>query len=212
MPIAGPGAASVSPGKGNDMQRKIVKQAVLAATLAVTAMASPAQATEFFGSGTATAMVGPNPVCAPLPFQGIATGSGSSAFGTFTYGHTSCTSGATGPVFGSFLFDFGIDQFSGTFDGTSAATATAGLFDLSFIYTITAGTGRFADGTGAFSGIGTVDVRGGPPSRLSLAFSAVPEPGTWATMLIGFGAIGGAMRRRRRQAAGASLEVRLTPA
>ncbi len=29
---------------------------------------------------------------------------------------------------------------------------------------------------------------------------AVPEPGTWAMMLIGFGAIGGAMRRRRRHA------------
>lgn len=27
---------------------------------------------------------------------------------------------------------------------------------------------------------------------------AVPEPGTWATMLLGFGVIGGAMRRRRR--------------
>ena len=27
---------------------------------------------------------------------------------------------------------------------------------------------------------------------------AVPEPGTWAMMLIGFGAVGFAMRRRRR--------------
>jgi hypothetical protein len=28
--------------------------------------------------------------------------------------------------------------------------------------------------------------------------SAVPEPGTWLTMMIGFGVIGGAVRRRRR--------------
>jgi hypothetical protein len=28
--------------------------------------------------------------------------------------------------------------------------------------------------------------------------AAVPEPGTWALMLLGFGAIGGSMRRRRR--------------
>ena len=28
---------------------------------------------------------------------------------------------------------------------------------------------------------------------------AVPEPGTWATMLLGFGLTGWAMRRRRRQ-------------
>jgi hypothetical protein len=27
--------------------------------------------------------------------------------------------------------------------------------------------------------------------------AAVPEPGTWATMLLGFGAVGFAMRRRR---------------
>jgi hypothetical protein len=30
--------------------------------------------------------------------------------------------------------------------------------------------------------------------------SAVPEPATWAMMLVGFGAVGGAMRRRRRVA------------
>jgi hypothetical protein len=31
--------------------------------------------------------------------------------------------------------------------------------------------------------------------------AAVPEPGTWALMLLGFGAVGGAMRRQRRDAA-----------
>lgn len=40
---------------------------------------------------------------------------------------------------------------------------------------------------------GTFNVRQVFPSMSS----AVPEPGTWATMLIGFGAIGGAMRRKR---------------
>ena len=33
-----------------------------------------------------------------------------------------------------------------------------------------------------------------------IAFAAVPEPATWAMMLMGFGAIGFAMRRRRRPA------------
>ncbi len=33
---------------------------------------------------------------------------------------------------------------------------------------------------------------------------AVPEPATWATMILGFGAIGGAMRRRKRPAVGVS--------
>ncbi|WP_338502947.1 PEPxxWA-CTERM sorting domain-containing protein [Sphingomonas kaistensis] len=32
------------------------------------------------------------------------------------------------------------------------------------------------------------------------AVAAVPEPGTWALMLVGFGAIGGSMRRSRRSA------------
>jgi hypothetical protein len=34
----------------------------------------------------------------------------------------------------------------------------------------------------------------------STSVAAVPEPGTWALMLVGFGAVGGAMRRRRREA------------
>jgi len=34
----------------------------------------------------------------------------------------------------------------------------------------------------------------------SAAVAAVPEPGTWALMLVGFGAVGGSLRRRRREA------------
>jgi hypothetical protein len=101
-------------------------------------------------------------------------------------------------VTGTYLINFGLDQFSGNFAGTSAATSTAGMFDLVFTYDILAGTGRFAGGTGSFNQIGTVDVRGGPPSRLSLNFSAVPEPATWAMMLLGFAWIGLTTRRQRR--------------
>ena len=36
----------------------------------------------------------------------------------------------------------------------------------------------------------------GSVSLAQISTGAVPEPGTWAMMLIGFGAIGGAMRRR----------------
>ena len=35
--------------------------------------------------------------------------------------------------------------------------------------------------------------------RSTASVAAVPEPGTWALMLVGFGAIGGTMRRRRPQ-------------
>jgi hypothetical protein len=39
-----------------------------------------------------------------------------------------------------------------------------------------------------------------------LAAGAVPEPGTWALMLLGFGGIGMAMRRRRKER-GALMQV-----
>jgi hypothetical protein len=51
--------------------------------------------------------------------------------------------------------------------------------------------------------LGTFTLSGGftaGPATLTIsqaAVAAVPEPGTWALMLIGFGAIGVSMRRRR---------------
>jgi hypothetical protein len=175
---------------------------MLLAAAALAAALTPASAgaavVAFSGSASATARPAPNASCAPL-FQGIATGTGTSSLGSFNYSHTACTTGATGPVTGSYVIDFGIDQFSGLFAGTSAATTIPGLFDLVFTYDILAGTGRFAGGTGSFNQVGTVDVRGGPPSRLSLNFTAVPEPGTWAMLLLGFTMIGVTMRRRRSE-------------
>ncbi|GAA4000751.1 hypothetical protein GCM10022211_09130 [Sphingomonas humi] len=59
------------------------------------------------------------------------------------------------------------------------------------------------------AGTYTLNIQGTPGSQNgsfggSVAFSqtaAVPEPGTWALMLIGFGAVGFSMRRRRATAA-----------
>lgn len=42
----------------------------------------------------------------------------------------------------------------------------------------------------------------GSINSAQLISSAVPEPATWATMLLGFGLIGGAMRRRQKARAG----------
>ena len=48
------------------------------------------------------------------------------------------------------------------------------------------------------------DATGGPESFLAFnraAVAAVPEPATWGMMLVGFGVVGSAVRRRRRRAA-----------
>jgi PEP-CTERM motif len=78
---------------------------------------------------------------------------------------------------------------------------SSGNFNQSgFTFALLAGTSYFAIATGfdntdfgdytlAINGPGTVNVGG-----------AVPEPTTWAMLLAGFGIVGGALRRRRRQA------------
>lgn len=74
--------------------------------------------------------------------------------------------------------------------------------------------GRYADGTyqlfganfnGAAAGSGALELfywdSNSVDNSGEIAFSlaAVPEPTTWAMMILGFGVIGGAMRRRRAQ-------------
>lgn len=53
-----------------------------------------------------------------------------------------------------------------------------------------------APGSLRFAAIGTSDSLGGYLENVSLA-AAVPEPATWAMMLIGFGVVGFGMRRRK---------------
>ena len=67
---------------------------------------------------------------------------------------------------------------------TTPINLTAGLHNLFVNGVITAGP------TAGYSGV----------VNFNLAPPAVPEPGTWAMMLLGFGAIGLAMRHRRRAA------------
>lgn len=58
------------------------------------------------------------------------------------------------------------------------------------LYTVNLGTG----GATLIGGIGASNIRG-----LTFALAgAVPEPGTWAMMICGFGLIGATLRRRRR--------------
>jgi len=182
----------------------LMRAAFVVAALSVGTTASAA-VLDFSGSFSGLASVAPDASCAPLAFRGTissATTVGHSSLGDFTYSHSICLAGGVGTVAGSFLIDFGQDSFQGTLDGLASASGTPGLFDETFNYTILSGTGRFLDAAGTFSGIGTVDTRI-PPPHVNLAFEgevnvpAVPEPGTWALMLLGYGAVGVALRRRK---------------
>ena len=167
---------------------------------AVLSQTSPARAAEvvFNGSMSGTSTGVRNPSCAPLLFTSTLIGTGTSSLGNFSYMHAVCLSGP-GPINGNFTLDFSAgNTLLGSIIGAATTTPTAGLFDIAFDYSILGGTGLYAGATGVFKGIGTVDQRV-RPTNVAINFSAVPEPGTWAMMLIGFGAIGATIRFRRRQ-------------
>ena len=62
-----------------------------------------------------------------------------------------------------------------------------------FNFTRTLGAGEAAQFTVGYNGADAFDTTG---FRLSVA--GVPEPATWALMIMGFGAVGGSLRARRR--------------
>ena len=177
---------------------------------AMLVMATPGQAAvvAFQGSATALGVVLPDASCAPRGRGTInpATSSGTSNLGSFTYAHQVCTSGPPGgPINGNFQIAFANDGFFGTLAGVSGQSANdPQFFDFNIGYTVLGGTGRFLGATGLFgTGPGSgADIRF-RPSRITLNFQngvinapAIPEPGTWALLILGFGVIGGSLRRR----------------
>jgi hypothetical protein len=93
------------------------------------------------------------------------------------------------------------------FGGTSAAAGyNAGTGDPGTFFQLPGSlvNGALLD-SGANALVGNSNI-GDPGRFLFNVRSAVPEPGTWAMMLLGFGVVGAAMRRRRE------LPVRLAPA
>jgi hypothetical protein len=172
--------------------------------LAVMGAAVPAQAADVAFSGSvvnAVSNVGDPSVCAAgffhtyvLPSAGT-----SPTLGAFSYSSDVCQA-AGQPITGT----FNIVLADGSFSGTQAGMATPQppfpptLFNLLINYTITAGTGAYAGATGSFIGTGTVNMSTGQ-SLISLNFRAVPEPASWAMMLVGFAGIGMTMRRSQRR-------------
>ena len=188
---------------------RILRAGLAAALLAGGAGAAYSATVNFTGSVTGiSTLIGLDSHCsAPEPFHAlILPGNtvGTSNLGNFTYSTDTCLApaSANAPSSGTFIIDFGADSFSGTFDGGSTFSTTPGISDTAWIFTILSGTGRFEGASGTFQGAGLADART-RPTHVVIGFigdinaPAVPEPGTWALMLLGFGGIGMAMRRQR---------------
>lgn len=114
---------------------------------------------------------------------GSGTGSTGGSVGGSTGGSGTGTNGVGGPA-GSTGGTGGATQGGGTSGGTSNPPP----IDTSL---------PTNPGSDDHSGAGSTG--GGNPTRPD-ASGAVPEPASWATMLAGFGLIGGALRARRRKA------------
>lgn len=195
------------------MRTSLFHNALLAACTVLIGSAAPAATIAFAGSAFNTnGPPQPDATCAPLLriAFGPAGTQGASNFGGFTYSQTHCTSGGPGAYSGGqFSYFFGAgDSLTGTYSGLASPSGTPGLLNNTINLVVTGGTGRFLNGSGAITGVGTVDFRQGAPRQtltlsglLDLPAVAVPEPATWALMIGGFGLIGAAGRRRRRAVA-----------
>ena len=173
---------------------------VTAALLAATAM--PAAAQSLNGSTvTATLLFPTTTTTYAGPFTTTVGPQVEFPAGTFT--------GPQGTAAGSFdiagnTVTFFSNQF-GNFGTTSGANGFNG-YRLSFagrtITSVTLGAGTtFVPNSFSFSGSSfSFDVAGQDPQGGNTVFqigvAAVPEPATWGMMILGFGAIGYAMRRR----------------
>lgn len=106
-------------------------------------------------------------------------------------GVASLQAGSAGPT-------FDIDFFSGAKDGglrlTDADSGDLAAFSGPVLYSSAGNNIRF--NTGDFD---LTPTAGGSSSRLTITTAAaVPEPATWAMMILGFGVAGAALRSRRR--------------
>ena len=183
----------------------------LVALLALLATA-PAHAAVVLFTGTEmndTPTPAPSPSCAvgqvSVAFNPTnAITAGTSNFGNFgpTMAHclTPPPTTYSGGVF-DFAFAAGDDLF-GTYSGHFTPTGTPNVLNSFVDYVVTGGTGRFLGATGTFQGVGILD-RSVPRPLNNLTLSgkldlpAVPEPATWAMMILGLGLVGATMRRAR---------------
>lgn len=172
------------------MQRVLLS---LAAAASAFALAPPASA-EIFGPEDMDLVFGPDgTISAEFGNSGIAAGEGSDTY-LFTIDNDGTASGSvtTNTNFAFSATD--LDFISVLFNGIEATLVESGNFEAMFVNNvpIVAGVENvlvinfLSRGNGSYGAQGTFTPTG-----------AIPEPGTWAMMLLGFGAIGFAFRRRK---------------
>nr|WP_194954705.1 PEPxxWA-CTERM sorting domain-containing protein [Sphingopyxis solisilvae] len=167
-----------------------------AAALVALPMSTPAQAASLIGDTvtcTQTNSLSTFSCSAPSATVGagqeFGVGAGQSAF-SLDFDATSLTiSNVSGGIITLGQTIIALNNISNAFTSTSFLNSTISGFDASDV--------------SLSNGLLTLDFRGTSwqaSSTASIALAtaaAVPEPATWATMLLGFGLIGGIMRRRR---------------
>jgi hypothetical protein len=181
-------------------EEKTMNKTIFTTLAAVAAFAAaPAMAATFpVGSRNFTATPGPNGTFAGAFFNtGIAAGAFTDMF-TFTLPTTGLGSGTVTTSASLFQSPNDLDFTSVFINGTMAALTKldGGLFEVAFANSlpITAGQLNTLTVNGVSRGGGAY---GGQLSFIPSA-AAVPEPATWAMMILGMGAVGFAMRRRSK--------------
>lgn len=87
------------------------------------------------------------------------------------------------------IFKFTVDApYNFTFD----ASGSGGTFPFTISSTATGSAGKYTETFGEYPVHGTIDYT---------LTTAVPEPASWALMIVGVGAVGASMRRRKAVAA-----------
>lgn len=155
------------------------------------------------GDPTWNRPVAGNPPTPPLSGVGTDTPYEVTQFTVDQAGAYDFLSVATQPVnWDNYLF-----LYQGSFDPTAPfANVIIGNDDFPFIgrsgfdgVNLSTGVSYFAVSSGFSNldfGAYTLTISG--PGAISIGGAAVPEPGTWALMILGFGAVGGAMRLATR--------------